>query len=320
MTARHFTHCRRGDRVKPSMLAAVDVGSNAIRFLISNVEELTNDQPVKKNAYLRIPIRLGTDVFLYGAISEQKQAAFLDAMTGIAHIMRAYGVDHYRICATSAMRDAANGQDIMQMVREKTGLRIDIVTGLEEAQILFNANALAKFTDVNSALYVDVGGGSTEVVALRDGKLQEAFSFQLGTVRILANAVNPAEQERFRTEMRRLGETYEPECVIASGGNINKVSKLLEKRDGKPVGAPELRALHKDLLGLKLEERMEKYGLNAYRADVIVPALDIFLGVVDMSGAKQLIIPKIGLVDGIIRHMWLNADNLDDRACPKAQN
>ena len=120
--------------------------------------------------------------------------------------------------------------------------------------------------------------------------------------------------------MRRLGETYAPECVIASGGNINKVSKLLEKRDGKPVGAPELRALHKDLLGLKLEERMEKYGLNAYRADVIVPALDIFLGVVDMSGAKQLIIPKIGLVDGIIRHMWLNADKLDDRACPKAQN
>ena len=120
--------------------------------------------------------------------------------------------------------------------------------------------------------------------------------------------------------MRRLGETYSPECVIASGGNINKVSKLLEKRDGKPVGAPELRALHKDLLSLKLEERIEKYGLNAYRADVIVPALDIFLGVVDMSGAKQLIIPKIGLVDGIIRHMWLNAADLDERACPKAQN
>ena len=158
----------------------------------------------------------------------------------------------------------------MNLVREKTGLRIDIITGLEEAQILFNANALAKYTDVNSALYVDVGGGSTEVVALRDGKLQEAFSFQLGTVRILANAVAPAEKERFRTEMRRLGQTYAPECVIASGGNINKVSKLLEKRDSKPVGAPELRALYKDLLGLALEERMRRAftvgddGLNSF--------------------------------------------------------
>jgi len=299
------------------MLAAIDVGSNAIRFLISNVEELTPEKPVKKNAYLRIPIRLGTDVFLYGAISEQKQAAFLDAMSGVAHIMRAYGVDHYRICATSAMRDAANGQDIMNMVRERTGLRIDIISGLEEAKILFNANALIRYTDVRSALYVDVGGGSTEVVALRDGKLMEAFSFQLGTVRILAKAVAPEERQRFDTEMRRLGEAYAPQCVIASGGNINKVAKLLEKRDGKPVGAPELRALHKDMQGLTLKERMDKYGLNAYRADVIVPALGIFLGVVDATGAKQLVIPKIGLVDGIIRHMWLNADTLEDRACPK---
>lgn len=299
------------------MLAAIDVGSNAIRFLISNVEELTQEKPVKKNAYLRIPIRLGTDVFLYGAISEQKQAAFLDAMSGVAHIMRAYGVDHYRICATSAMRDAANGRDIMDMVRERTGLRIDIISGLEEAQILFNANALSRYTDVRSALYVDVGGGSTEVVALRDGKLMETFSFQLGTVRILAKAVDPEERRRFDAEMGRLGETYAPQCVIASGGNINKVAKLLEKRDGKPVGASELRALHKDMLGLTLKERMEKYGLNAYRADVIVPALGIFLGVVDATGAKQLVIPKIGLVDGIIRHMWLNADSLKDRACPR---
>lgn len=299
------------------MLAAIDVGSNAIRFLISNVEELTPEKPVKKNAYLRIPIRLGTDVFLYGAISEQKQAAFLDAMSGMAHIMRAYGVDHYRICATSAMRDAANGQDIMNMVRERTGLRIDIISGLEEARILFNANALARYTDVRSALYVDVGGGSTEVVALRDGKLMEAFSFQLGTVRILAKAVDPEERRRFSAEMLRLGQTYAPQCVIASGGNINKVAKLLEKRDGKPVGAPELRALHKDMQGLTLKERMDKYGLNAYRADVIVPALDIFLGVVDATGAKQMVIPKIGLVDGIIRHMWLNADTLEDRACPR---
>lgn len=302
------------------MLAAVDVGSNAIRFLVSNVEDLGPDKPVKKNAYLRIPIRLGTDVFLYGAISEQKQAAFLDAMTGVAHLMRAYGVDHYRICATSAMRDAANGQDIMNLVREKTGLRIDIISGLEEAQILFNANALSRFTTAANALYVDVGGGSTEVVAIQDGELKEAFSFQLGTVRILAKAVSPDELQRFNDEMTRLGETYAPQCVIASGGNINKVAKLLEKRDGKPVGAAELRALYKDLVRLPLEGRMEKYGLNAYRADVIVPALNIFLGVVDLSHARELVIPKIGLVDGIIRHMWLNSDNLEDRACPKPQS
>ena len=302
--------------MKLNTVAAVDIGSNAIRMIVSDVEDFSPQKPVRKNAYLRVPLRLGADVFTTGRISAEHKYLFREAMTGFLHLMRAYNVDHYRICATSAMRDAANGQDIINLVREKTGLRIDIVSGLEEAQILFNANALARYTDVDSALYVDVGGGSTEVVALRNGKLQEAFSFQLGTVRILAKAVDPRERERFAAEMRRLGETYAPECVIASGGNINKVSKLLEKRDGKPVGAPELRALYKDLLALPLEGRMEKYSLNAYRADVIVPALEIFLGVVDMSGAKQLVIPKIGLVDGIIRHMWLNADSLEDRACP----
>ena len=303
MTARHFTHCRRGDRVKPSMLAAVDVGSNAIRFLISNVEELTNDKPVKKNAYLRIPIRLGTDVFLYGAISEQKQAAFLDAMTGIAHIMRAYGVDHYRICATSAMRDAANGQDIMQLVREKTGLRIDIVTGLEEAQILFNANALSRFTDVNSALYVDVGGGSTEIIAVKNNTLLEAQSFQVGTLRMLAQVVAPEEWLRLDAHLARMAETYKPRQIIASGGNINKAAKLLDKKEGKATSRAELQALYEDLRNLPYADRMARYRLNQYRADVIVPALEIFLTVAARSGACRFIIPKVGLVDGMVRHM-----------------
>ena len=280
------------------------------------IYEISQKTGIRKIDHLRHTLALGRDTYNDGKISYELMDEMCRVLEDFVRVIRSYKIEDYRAYATSAMRDAANGQDIMNLVREKTGLRIDIISGLEEAQILFNANALARYTDVNSALYVDVGGGSTEVVALRDGKLQEAFSFQLGTVRILAKAVDPRERERFAAEMRRLGETYAPECVIASGGNINKVSKLLEKREGKPVGAPELRALYKDLLALPLEGRMEKYSLNAYRADVIVPALDIFLGVVDMSGAKQLVIPKIGLVDGIIRHMWLNADSLEDRVCP----
>ncbi len=290
-------------------VAAVDVGSNAVRCLISDVSRLRPDRPAKKSAYLRIPLRLGADVFARGRISDEKKALFREAMQALAHLMRAYSVDHYRICATSAMRDAANGLDLLAAVKADTGLDMSIISGIEEAEILFEANVFSRYMENSEAvLYVDVGGGSTEIVLARGGLLVEAFSFQVGTLRLLAGAVAPDERRRLTRELASLTKTYQPRKIIATGGNINKIAKLLDKKEGKSATPQELRNLHMALRGLSLEDRMDKFRLNSYRADVIVPALEIFLEVADTVGATRIIIPKIGLVDGIVRHMCLHTD------------
>lgn len=290
--------------MKLQTVAAMDVGSNAIRCLISDVTELGPDKPVKKSAYLRIPVRLGADVFTSGRISDARQHMFLEAMTAFVHLMRAYDVDHYRICATSAMRDAANGPALISSVSRATGLEISIISGVEEAEILFEANTFSAWADPNeTSLYVDVGGGSTEIIAVKNNTLLEAQSFQVGTLRMLAQVVTPEEWLRLDAHLARMAETYKPRQIIASGGNINKAAKLLDKKEGKPASRAELQALYEDLRNLPYNERMARYRLNQYRADVIVPALEIFLTVAARSGAGRFIIPKVGLVDGMVRHM-----------------
>jgi exopolyphosphatase/guanosine-5'-triphosphate,3'-diphosphate pyrophosphatase len=290
-------------------VAAVDVGSNAVRCLISDVRRFQPDKAVKKCAYLRIPLRLGADVFARGRISEEKKTLFREAMLALLHLMRAYSVDHYRICATSAMRDAANGLDLLAAVKDDTGLEMSVVSGLEEAEILFEANVFSRCLRTGeAALYIDVGGGSTEVVLARAGRLVEAFSFQLGTLRLLAGAVAAEERRRFTRELRRLAAEWRPRSIIATGGNINKAAKLLDKKEDRLTSVAELRALHAALEGLDVEARMSRFRLNSYRADVIVPALEIFLKAADTAGVMQFAIPKIGLVDGIVRHMCLHAD------------
>ena len=290
--------------MKLQTVAAMDVGSNAIRCLISDVSELGPDKPVKKTAYLRIPVRLGADVFTSGRILDARQHMFLEAMTAFVHLMRAYDVDHYRICATSAMRDAANGPSLISSVSRATGLEISIISGVEEAEILFEANTFSAWTEPDeTALYVDVGGGSTEIIAVKNNTLLEAQSFQVGTLRMLAQVVAPEEWLRLDAHLARMAETYKPRQIIASGGNINKAAKLLDKKEGKATSRAELQALYEDLRNLPYADRMARYRLNQYRADVIVPALEIFLTVAARSGACRFIIPKVGLVDGMVRHM-----------------
>ena len=290
--------------MKLQTVAAMDVGSNAIRCLISDVTELGPDKPVKKTAYLRIPVRLGADVFTSGRILDARQHMFLEAMTAFVHLMRAYDVDHYRICATSAMRDAANGPSLISSVSRATGLEISIISGVEEAEILFEANTFSAWTEPDeTALYVDVGGGSTEIIAVKNNTLLEAQSFQVGTLRMLAQVVAPEEWLRLDAHLARMAETYKPRQIIASGGNINKAAKLLDKKEGKATSRAELQALYEDLRTLPYADRMARYRLNQYRADVIVPALEIFLTVAARSGACRFIIPKVGLVDGMVRHM-----------------
>lgn len=303
--------------MKLQTVAAMDVGSNAIRCLISDVTGLSPDKSVKKSAYLRIPVRLGADVFTSGRISDTRQHLFMEAMTAFVHLMRAYDVDHYRICATSAMRDAANGPELINSVGRATGLEISIISGVEEAEILFEANVFSGWVDSDeTALYVDVGGGSTEIIAVRNNTLLEAQSFQVGTLRMLAKVVAPEEWLRLDAHLARMAEIYRPRQIIASGGNINKAAKLLDKKEGKATSRAELQALYEDLRNLHYAERMARYRLNEYRADVIVPALEIFLTVAARSGAGRFVIPKVGLVDGIIRHMCFHGGADQSRRPP----
>jgi exopolyphosphatase/guanosine-5'-triphosphate,3'-diphosphate pyrophosphatase len=293
--------------VKSDILAAIDIGSNAVRLLINYVEIEDAAYTLKKVAYLRVPIRLGEDVFTRCRVSDAKAERLLEAMRGFRHIMRAYGVSDYRACATSAMRDAVNGAELAAAVRENSGIAIEIISGEEEGNIIHTASPSA---GDGATLYVNVGGGSTEFVLCKDNQLRFHDSFQLGTVRMLIRnagknvAAWDTEKERFTLNLKDIHARYAPPRVIASGGNINKAHKMLGKKSGDPIRPDELRDLLAKLKPLSIAERMRDFGLNDYRADVIVPALEIFLCISRACPSMRNIhVPKIGLADGLIHEM-----------------
>ncbi|NDV97105.1 hypothetical protein D0T84_19685 [Dysgonomonas sp. 521] len=287
------------------IFAAIDIGSNAIRLLINNIEVNGTTPDFKKVAYLRVPIRLGDDVFTSGRISRDKEWRLIHAMQGFSHIMKAYGVMNYRACATSAMRDAENGKNIVEAIRKGSGLNIDIITGREEAEIIYEAGELGGLMDKKkNYLYVDVGGGSTEIVVYSNQQKVTSSSFQLGTVRMLVGAVKDEEESRFRAWLKEIAKDNVPLNIIASGGNINKIHKVLGKREREPLAYDELKKLYDTLSGLSYEERIQSFKLNTYRADVIVPALKIFLTISKICKVDEIYVPKIGLSDGIISHLY----------------
>ena len=285
---------------------AIDIGSNAIRLLIDYVEQYEDQRTeYKKAAFVRVPVRLGDDVFLRGHIGNDRAEALCDAMQGFAALLRAYGVRDYRACATSAMREAANSRDILERVRRRSGITVETISGEEEAETIFAAGGLKERLDpTKSYLYVDVGGGSTEIVVYALGRKQAAESFRLGTVRILSGATDPAEWKRFEEWLVRMAEAYRPTVIIGSGGNINKVHKLLEKRSREAIRAKELTALYERLRSLNVVQRMEQFYLNQSRAEVIVPALGIFTDVTRLCRIGTIDVPRQGLADGIIRQLY----------------
>ena len=300
-----------------TILAAIDIGSNAVRLLINKVEVDDADYEYKKVAYLRVPIRLGEDVFTRCLVSDAKAERLVEAMQGFCHIMRAYAVSGFRACATSAMRDAANGKTLIKTIRKKTGINIEIVSGAQEAEFISAASNPQKtlFKD-ETCLQVDVGGGSTELVVYRDQRMRFHDSFQLGTVRILSNAVEETEKTRFARCLENIHEEHAPTCLVASGGNINKAHKMLDKRAGELLRFEELQALHASLETLSFEGRMRVFGLNDYRADVILPALDIFLEIgASCPSLRGIYVPKMGLADGLIRD--LHKKHMHGRNVPK---
>lgn len=287
------------------IFAAIDIGSNAIRLLINNIEVNGTTPDFKKVAYLRVPIRLGDDVFTSGTISKDKEWRLIHAMQGFSHIMKAYGVMNYRACATSAMRDATNGSNIVEDIRRESGINIDIITGREEAEIIYEAGELDNFMDKRkNYLYVDVGGGSTEVIVYSNQQKVDSNSFQMGTVRLLVDAVKEDEEKRFKSWLKDISKDNNSFSIIASGGNINKIHKVLGKREREPISYDELKKLYDSLKSLSYEERIQSYKLNTYRADVIVPALKIFLSISKICKVNEIFVPKIGLSDGIIYHLF----------------
>lgn len=291
--------------MKTDIYAAIDIGSNAIRLLINNIEENNGIPDFKKVAYLRVPIRLGDDVFMSGKISRDKEWRLIHAMQGFSHILKAYGVMNYRACATSAMRDAENGKSIVKAIQKGSGIHIDIITGREEAEIIYEAGELDNLMDKKkNYLYVDVGGGSTEIVLYSNQQKVTSNSFQLGTVRMLVDAVKEEEEKRFKAWLKEIAAENSPLSIIASGGNINKIHKVLNKRERETLSYEDLKKLYDALSPLSYEERIQSYKLNTYRADVIVPALKIFLTISKICNVAEIHVPKIGLSDGIIYHLY----------------
>ena len=291
--------------------AAIDIGSNAVRLLIKEIKEEQGKAHFSKVLMLRVPLRLGFDVFDIGKISEKKEKNMIRLMKAFRHLMKIYDVKHCRACATSAMRDAKNGMDIIKQIEKKTGVHIDIIDGQEEAKIIYNNHVEHMEDQKGNYMYVDVGGGSTEINLLSEGQLVCSRSYNIGTVRMLNNAVKDSEWERLKNDLAELAKSYPQTNIIGSGGNINKLYRLADKKNKKKMTmqVSVLQELHTRLKALSLEERMEQFGMSPVRADVIIPAGEIFLTIANIIGASYIHVPVIGLSDGIIDELYLQNKN-----------
>ncbi|WP_194767429.1 Ppx/GppA phosphatase family protein [Tamlana sp. I1] len=285
--------------------AAIDIGSNAVRLLISNIIE-QKGRPVqfKKNSLVRVPIRLGADVFVKNKISKENTQRILDTMLAFKLLMQSHKVVKYKACATSAMRESANGKKIVDLVFEQSGISIDVIEGEEEAAIIA-ATDLNKYIDPNKTyLYVDVGGGSTEFTVIDQGKSVASRSFKIGTVRLLNDMVKNEAWQELREWISSNALGYDKISVIGSGGNINKIFKISGKAMGKPLTYFYMSSYYNMLQTYSYEERITELDLNQDRADVIIPAMRIYLSAMKWSGAKNIYVPKIGLADGIIKSIY----------------
>ena len=285
--------------------AAIDIGSNAVRLLISNIiEEKGKPVRFKKSSLVRVPVRLGADVFIKEKISKNNKERMLKTMQAFSLLMQTHNVVRYKACATSAMREAKNGKQIADLVLEETGIKIDIIGGEEEAAIIA-ATDLQSYIDENKTyLYVDVGGGSTEFSVIDKGEKVSSKSFKIGTVRLLNDVVKKEAWQELEEWIKTETSKFEKIDVIGSGGNINKIFKISGKSLGKPLSYFYLTSYYNTLQTYSYEERISQLDLNQDRADVIIPATRIYLSAMKWSGAKDIYVPKIGLADGIIKSIY----------------
>jgi len=286
-------------------LAAIDIGSNAARLLISEVLYTNEGKPqFNKLNLIRVPLRLGFDVFERGEISKPKKGMLMQTMKAYRHLMEVYEIEHVKACATSAMRDAANSEDIIRKVKLETGIEIKIISGDEEANMIYENHIAENLDKEHSYLYVDVGGGSTELNFFADGKLRYKESFNIGTIRLLKGQVEENTWEYMKDRLKKNTKTNLPIIAIGSGGNINKIFSLSKKKEGKPLQLELLKDYYKELSSFNLEDRIRTYKLKEDRADVILPALHIYINVMRWTGIEEIFVPKIGLSDGLIQSLY----------------
>lgn len=287
------------------ILAAIDIGSNAARLLISEASVYKDGSvDYTKLTLLRIPLRLGFDVFSKGHITDKKRKKLVDTIKIYKLLMDIYEVEDFKACATSAMRDATNGPDIMREIVEETGIDIQIISGMEEATILYETHIADNLNTNKSYLYVDVGGGSTEVTLFANNQTIFKESFNIGTIRLLNDKVSEEQWDHMKWYIKTHVKDYQPLEAIGTGGNINKIFSLSKRKEGKPLALDLIKDYYKELSASTVTERMHLYNLRSDRADVIVPALQIYTSIMRWAGATEIYVPKIGLADGLIRMLY----------------
>jgi len=286
--------------------AAIDIGSNGVRLLVNNVILKKGKKPkFKKSALVRVPIRLGADTFTKGVISNKNTTRLNNAMKAFKLLMEVHGVIKYRACATSAMREAKNASEVIKLVAKESGINIDIIDGKTEASIIAATDLYEVIEKQKNYLYVDVGGGSSEFTFFHEGKPVDSKSFKMGSVRSFEHTKGLKNVEKEIKKWVKNNTTKYPNCtIIGSGGNINKIYKISDKKLGKPLEYCYLKKQYKNIKMLSYEDRIREMGLNPDRADVIVPALKIYLSAMKWSNADEIIVPQIGLADGIIKILF----------------
>ena len=285
-------------------IAAIDIGSNAVRMLICYVISSEGEYVFQKNSYLRLPIRLGEDSFKNGIISNDKIILLTNAILSFKYIMKVHGVKDYKIYATSALRESRNSKEVISIVKKNTDLKIELITGLKEAKTISKGNSLEKIEFNKTFLYVDVGGGSTEFSILRKDKEKISRSFKIGTVRLLNNLVDDSMLMDVKNWLKSNIDNDDKIKLFATGGNINKIQSMTGSKSGKPISYLSIKDLSNTLKEFNYQDRMMKFDLNPDRADVIIPALKIFTTTMEFVKANKIFVPKVGLVDGMINEIF----------------
>ena len=284
--------------------AAIDIGSNAVRLLLSGVFEDGYSATFRKMSLVRMPIRLGDDAFTQKCISDEKVSQLVKTMIGFKHLIESFEPLDFMACATSAMREAENGPQICERILQDTDIKIEIIDGKKEAQIIFKNKSADMFGGNDAYLYVDIGGGSTEITLFSQGQIIAAGSFNIGTIRLLEGLVSKAYWKKMRQWLKNYSAPYSSMAAIGSGGNINKVFRLANCKTGKPLSENKMMKVRRFLKHFTVEQRIKELALRPDRADVIIPALDIYLKVMKWAGVRKIYVPQVGLADGLVHILY----------------
>lgn len=288
------------------IFAAIDIGSNAMRLLFCRVAVVDGKPHFYKDELIRMPIRLGEDVFLNKKISDEKSTRLINALKGFYHLILSYGVVSYRAVATSAMRDALNGYELLQKIKTETNIDLEIIDGKTEAALVFNNHIEEMLNPSSAYLYIDVGGGSTELTLYYDKKVIVSKSFNIGTVRMVLDKVDKDEWDELKTWVKKHTNGIHPLSAIGSGGNINKIFKMSGKKETKHLSFDKLKGIYEMLNSYTVKERIERLSLKPDRADVIVHAAKIFLSVMKYGDIEKVYVPQVGLSDGLVHGLYEN--------------